>query len=88
MTTATPAEGDLKVWWIPQVPGKPFEVSVPDIWAGATLCEVLADYDLFQYENKIKPDYCNAGGIVWFHGGEWEDIDPHDPDDVAYYLGG
>jgi hypothetical protein len=25
---------------------------------------VLADYDLFQFENRIKGDYCNAGGLV------------------------
>ena len=23
----------------------------------------VADYDLFQFVNRIKPDYCNAGGV-------------------------
>lgn len=66
-------KGDLKVWWIPQVPGKPFEVSVSSVAEGAKLVKVLADYDLFQYKNKIKPDYCNAGGLVEFDGEYWSD---------------
>ena len=24
---------------------------------------VLSSYDLFQFENNIKPDYCNTGGL-------------------------
>ena len=28
--------------------------------------QVLADYDAFQYENKIKPDYSNVGGLQMF----------------------
>ena len=59
----TPKEGDLRVWHIPQVPMEPFYVAVASIEEGERICEVLADYDLFQYRNKIKPDYANAQGI-------------------------
>ncbi len=55
--------GDLKVWWIPQVPMKAFEVDVASIEEGAKIMDVLAKYDLFQYTNRIKPDYANAGGL-------------------------
>ena len=55
--------GDLQVWWIPQVPGKAFNVDVSSVEEAAKLMSVLADYDLFQFKNKIKPDYCNAGGL-------------------------
>ncbi|MEA7581151.1 hypothetical protein ONJ87_28130, partial [Salmonella enterica subsp. enterica serovar Anatum] len=28
--------------------------------------DALADYDAFQYDNNIKPDYCNANGLeMW-----------------------
>ncbi len=64
---------DLKVWWIPQVPGKPFEVPVPDAVTGAYLVKALADYDAFQFEQNIKPDYCNAGGLMMRDGDDWED---------------
>ncbi len=68
-------EGDLQVWWIPQVPMKPFEVKVSSIDEGRKIVTVLADYDAFQYENKIKPDYCNTGGIRVFEYGEWVDYE-------------
>lgn len=62
-----------KVWWIPQVPGKPFEVSVATIEEGARLLDVLANYDLFQFANRIKGDYANAGGLMVFEDSDWCD---------------
>lgn len=56
----------LKVWWVPQVPGKPFEAPVSSVEEGVKVMDVLADYDRFQFENRIKPDYCNAGGLLMF----------------------
>lgn len=58
--------GDLRVWWIPQVPGEPFYVPVKNINEAKLLLKTLANYDLFQFKNKIKPDYCNAGGLEVF----------------------
>lgn len=62
--TETLTEGALKVWWIPQVPMKAFEFLVKDMVEGKKIMEVLADYDTFQFENNIKPDYSNMGGLV------------------------
>ena len=62
-----------RVWWIPQVPmDTQFRVEVPTAEEGARLLRVLADYDLFQYEHRIKPDYSNAGGLEVFVDDEWE----------------
>lgn len=55
--------GDLQVWWIPQVPMKPFTVNVATVAEGVKIINTLAQYDMFQLENNIKPDYCNAGGL-------------------------
>lgn len=66
-----PTEGDLRVWHIPQVPGKPFHVPVSTPREGALILRVLADYDHFQLMNNIKPDYCNAQGLEVFEDGEW-----------------
>ncbi len=60
--------GDLRVWWIPQVPGKAFNVDVGSVAEGVKIMDVLADYDAFQFENRIKPDYCNAGGLNRYAG--------------------
>lgn len=69
--TSEPKEGDLQVWWIPQVPMKPFFYDVRSVEEAAVICDVLAKYDLFQYENRVKPDYANAGGLNVFEDGEW-----------------
>lgn len=56
----------MRVWWIPQLPMKAFTVDIENIQEGVKVINILADYDKFQYENKIKPDYCNTGGIEVF----------------------
>ena len=56
----------LRVWWIPQVPGSPFYADVTSVQEGVLLMNTLARYDMFQYENNIKPDYANAGGLQEF----------------------
>ena len=63
----------LRVWWIPQVTGEPFHRNVTSVAEGKRLLETLAEYDRFQFENNIKPDYCNAGGLEMMEDGEWSD---------------
>jgi hypothetical protein len=56
----------LRVWWIPQVPGTPFYVPVSSVAEGVRITDTLARYDQFQFDNNIRPDYCNAGGLeMW-----------------------
>jgi hypothetical protein len=62
----TVSAGALRVWWIPQIPGKPFHVAVESPAQAVLLLNALAEYDLFQFTNRIKPDYCNAGGLECF----------------------
>lgn len=81
-----PAIGDLRIWWIPQVPGKSFCVSVASVERGVELLDVLANYDIFQFENRIKPDYCNAGGLQVFDADGWSDWCNDDFDDPKEYL--
>ena len=81
-----PEEGDLRVWWIPQVPMKYFEVPVKNTDEAVLILETLANYDIFQFENNIKPDYCNAGGLIVFENGEWcewENEDGQQIDDLS-----
>lgn len=69
-----PSDTQLKVWWIPQIPGARFEVPVATVAEGVKLMDVLAKYDAFQFEHRIKPDYCNAGGLMMIDSdGEWGD---------------
>ena len=74
----------MKVWHIPQVPMQPFEVEVDSISEGRKLLEVLAKYDLFQFEHRIKPDYANMSGLVYLDAdGEWIDVEEDDEGEVA-----
>lgn len=79
---ATPAKGQLQVWWIPQVPGTPFTVDVDTPQEAKKLLDVLARYDAFQFEHRIKPDYCNAGGLRQWDGSEWEEWQDDNGDDI------
>lgn len=77
-----PKEGDLVVWWIPQVPMKAFEVPVKNIDEAKLLMDVLAAYDFFQYKMNVKPDYSNAGGLKVFENGEWLEWENEDCEDI------
>lgn len=68
----------LRVWWIPQIPMKPFYVDVNTLEEGVKIMNVLAHYDLFQYENRVKGDYANTGGIQEFDTTENEWVDWYD----------
>lgn len=83
-----PAEGSLRVWHIPQVPGKAFHwevdpLSSTPIQDAAEIMKLLARYDLFQYENKIKPDYASAQGLEVYEGGEWVEWSDEDGNDIG-----
>lgn len=77
---STRNEGDLKVWYIPQIPMPAFEVEVPDLATARIVHDALIGLSLFEFENRVKPDYSDAGGIVrWESDGEggfaWFDVD-------------
>ena len=70
----------LRVWWIPQVPMESFYIPVESPEEGKKIMDILAAYDCFQYNHKVKPDYCNIGGLQQYDKdtGEWEDWDYDD----------
>ena len=81
-----PKEGDLKVYWIPQASMNVFERRVKTLGEAAILLDVLAKYDAFQYENRVKPDYCNMGGLVIFEDDEWCDWYNEDGDSFDDWI--
>lgn len=96
-TTVTPKHGDLRVWWIPQVPMTAFFVPVGSLQEGVKIMDVLADYDRFQFEHRVKPDYSNVGGIHEFDAEDhtdspdgswidWFDEETGEADPVVYLL--
>jgi len=77
----------LRVWWIPQVPMEPFHVEVETPEEAKKLLGILADYDLFQLDHNVKPDYSNAGGLEMFVDGEWEEWYSPDTDECIDEYG-
>lgn len=73
----------FRVWHIPQVPGKPFYIYTDDIREAKKFLDVLSAYDLFQLENKIKPDFTNVNGVqMWDETeNEWFDWELETKDD-------
>jgi len=66
----------LRVWHIPQVGHNAMlYVPVESAEEGKKIMDILTCYDLFQLENRIKPDYCNISGLQVFNEEEkeWED---------------
>ncbi len=63
----------LRVWWQPQVPMKSFYVYVDTIGEAISVVDLLGDYDYFEFDNDVKPDFSNAGGVEMLVGNEWED---------------
>lgn len=82
-----PKQGDLRVWWIPQVPMEPMYIEVKTIREARLVMQTLGEYDDFQYQNSIKPDYSNAGGLEVYEADiqdwiEWYNDDDSDIDNV------
>lgn len=81
----------FKVWHIPQVPMRSFEVECATYAEARKVCDVLGNYDAFQFETNVKGDYCNVNGILWPHPkhtfsvdeendkvDEWDQCEPED----------
>ncbi|QWU14279.1 hypothetical protein SAMN04487895_101576 [Paenibacillus sophorae] len=60
----------LRIVHYPQIGAKPFEVEAGNLQEARLLYNTLADYDLFHYENRIKPDYANTTVVE-----EWSEED-------------
>jgi len=82
MTKAKPKLGDLRVWWIPQIPGKAFLVDVQNTYEAKLMLGTLARYDTFQLVERVRPDFSNIGGLEVFGVDGWEDWADEDGEDI------
>lgn len=73
-------EGDVKIWYVPQVPMDAFEMQVPDVQTGWIVLEAIYRVALFELEHNVKPDFANTGGIARYEqdgagGFDWFDVE-------------
>ena len=79
-------EKKMRVWWCPQIGhGLSFYVPVKTVEEAKRLMDTMSAYDQFQFENNIKPDFCNAGGLHVWDEEEQDWIDWEYEDDGNYY---
>lgn len=73
------ADAKWRVLHFPQVPCEPFVVPCESFEDTQQISEVLALYDIHQFEHKIKPDYSNMTLTEVSHpdldNGEWYNFD-------------
>lgn len=89
MTNEYPTEGDLRVWYIPQVPSESYEVDIPRrdgtsesayLEQAAFVLSAIIGLSIWEFDHRVKPDYSDAAGIARFDGEDWEDVDPDEYD--------
>lgn len=88
-----PQPGDYQVWYIPQIPMPAFRATLPrntGVWEKLTDLEVaeiaaeianlLGEFSLYEYENRVKPDYTDAGGVARIQSVVGDKVDTIDVD--------
>jgi hypothetical protein len=67
----------FRAWYIPQVPMHPFEVERPTAVEAQAALDLITNFSIFEFDNNIKPDYSDAGGVEeWDEAAqEWFDAD-------------
>lgn len=75
MAGKIPSDGDLRLWWMPQVSADApvFYVPVDDLKEAARISAILTEYDryLFEHERSIKGNYASASGLEIYAGDSW-----------------
>ena len=76
----------LRVWWNPQVgASETFYIPVTSVEEGKKVMDLLSAYDCFQWNQNIKGDYCNVGGLEMWDENEKEWVDWEYEDEEHYY---
>ena len=56
----------LRVWYIPQVPWTPYHYYVSNPYEWKVVLDAITWLSQFEYSNRIKPDYADAGWLETF----------------------
>lgn len=81
-----------RVYYIPQVPMKAFTVEVTGLDAAQLLLDTIIKFSIFEFENKVKPDYSDACGIERWEedsetGWDWFELDEDEQEEILQAQG-
>lgn len=80
----------LRVWHMPQVGVKDctFKVDVKNVDEAVLILNTLWNYDTFQFEKRLKPDYSNVSGLEYWDEDdkEWREYYDKYGDDICAII--
>ena len=80
----------LRVWHIPQVPAINdkdfFRVEVESVSEAILILKTIWNYDNFQFERNLKPDFSNASGLEYFNGNIWVEYEDEFGADICTII--
>lgn len=71
MNTAT----QFRAVYVPQVPMHALTVEAPTLEKAVYALESVIALSIFEYENRVKPDYSDFACIEHWNGVDWEFVD-------------
>ena len=70
----------FRVWYIPQIPWKPFQVTADTFEEWKKLLETIINFSIFEFKERVKPDYSDASWMEYFYTDEDNIFDYVDED--------
>lgn len=71
----------FKIWYIPQLPMPAFEREYDDFQTAKAVINAIIGLSIFEFENRVKPDYADMAGISQWEDGEWCDVEDEEWDE-------
>lgn len=65
----------FKVWYIPQIPMTAFEREYDDFDTAKAVLNAVINFSIFEFENRVKPDYADMAGMERWEDGDWEEVE-------------
>jgi len=56
----------LRVWWVSQMGTDAIHIPVQSVKEAKKTMDLLSYFDCFQYNQHIRPDYSNTGGLEMY----------------------
>ena len=79
--------GDLRVWYIPQVPSNnPFYVFVSSPEMAGKVISLLISFSDHEHQNHIKLSYTDASGLEVYEDGAWSEWYSEDGADIDEFT--
>ena len=82
----------FRIWHVPQIPARNdadfFRKEVKSVNEAILILNLLWDYDNFQFERKIKPDFSNASGLEYWDEEfeQWLEYEDEFGNDIANII--